>query len=126
MTAQSWQPCVYILADEKAPYRYWALASYQDGVVTRYSRAGQFVNPAAAAIAARDMSRMYSANNLTPRQEGTTFAKAKLPRGAFADDAQMQAIYAAQDKRMDDFAAVIDSLFAGRTDAPPKNLGRRK
>lgn len=126
MTAPSWKPCVYILADEKAAYRYWALVSYQDGVATRYSRAGQFVNPSVAAIAARDMSRLYNANQLTPQQEGTTFAAAKLPKGAFADAAQMDAIYAAQDKRLDDFAAVIDSLFAGKPGAPPKNLGRRK
>lgn len=108
-----WQPLVYIITDETAKYRYWALASYKDGTRTRYSRCGQYARFADAAIAARDMSRMYNSNELTPQQEGTTFAKSKLPRGSFADENKMTEFYAAQDKRVQTFLSAMDDIANG-------------
>lgn len=105
-----WQPCVYMLADEKAPFRFWALVACTDGVATRYSREGQYKDFSTAATAARDMAKIYNANGMTPKIDGTTFTAGKLPNGGFAYAERLASFYAGQDRRVSDFLSAIDAI----------------
>lgn len=132
MTAKKeWKAVVYAV-DGDAPYKYLALAAYQDGVVTRYSKSGEFKHAYDALLNARDFAMMLNSAGLTPKEEGTTFTKRKLPEGRALGDEDLTAEYA-QLSKLHSFVAKMKDLAEGKTSAEStevpewlRNLNRKR
>jgi hypothetical protein len=97
-----WRACVYLVEADKAEFKYQALAAHGEGDEIRYTRERQsaFVQP--AWFGARDYAMMLNKNQLTPAQEGTTFAAADLPKGRFLSEDEIGALMKSERQQQDE------------------------
>lgn len=115
--AKQWTYVVYEVGGD-VQFKYWALASYRNGVTTRYSREGQYAALDKAALCAHDLAKMLNAAGLTPKTEGATFGVNALPPGRFIASEEIENRVQAQKRAVQAMLNASAQLSASHRGAP--------